>query len=76
MARSWGRGLYLVQDETARISPYFWELVVELMLIATVLFLEGGLLDLGRVGQRLFQRLAVVRMPDECPTRPLGPWPV
>jgi branched-chain amino acid transport system permease protein len=48
---------YLVQDETARISPYFWELVVGLMLIATVLFLEGGLLDLGRVGQRLFQRL-------------------
>jgi branched-chain amino acid transport system permease protein len=48
---------YLVQDETARISPYFWELVVGLMLIATVLFLEGGLLDLGRVAQRLFQRL-------------------
>jgi hypothetical protein len=27
------------------------------MLIATVLFLEGGLLDLGQVGRRLFDRL-------------------
>ncbi len=43
---------YLVQDATAKISPYFWEFVVGLMLIATVLFLEGGLLDLGRVGRR------------------------
>src|SRR5499427_6420611 len=48
---------YLVQDQTARVSPYFWEFVVGVMLIATVLFLEGGLLDLGRVSQRLFQRL-------------------
>jgi hypothetical protein len=35
---------------------------VGLMLIATVLFLEGGLLDLGRVGRRLFDRLR--RRPD------------
>jgi branched-chain amino acid transport system permease protein len=48
---------YLVQDATAKISPYFWEFVVGVMLIATVLFLEGGLLDLGRVGRRLFDRL-------------------
>jgi len=31
--------------------------VVGVMLIATVLFLEGGLLDLGRVAQRLLDRL-------------------
>lgn len=48
---------YVMQDTTARISPYFWEFVVGLMLIATVLFLEGGLLDLGQVGKRLFDRL-------------------
>jgi len=53
---------YLVQDATARVSPYFWEFVVGLMLIATVLFLEGGLLDLGRVSRRLFDRLR--RRPD------------
>ncbi len=53
---------YLVQDGTAKISPYFWEFVVGLMLIATVLFLEGGLLDLGGVGRRLLDRLR--RRPD------------
>ena len=45
---------YLVQDATAKISPYFWEFIVGGMLIATVLFLEGGLMDLGRVGRRAF----------------------
>lgn len=37
---------YLVQDSTAKISPYFWEFVVGGMLIAVVLFLEGGLMSL------------------------------
>ena len=37
---------YLVQDATAKISPYFWEFVVGGMLIAVVLFLEGGLMSL------------------------------
>ena len=48
---------YFVQDSTAKISPYFWEFIVGGMLIATVLFLEGGLMDLGRVGQRLMARI-------------------
>ena len=48
---------YLVQDATAKISPYFWEFIVGGMLIVTVLFLEGGLMDLGRVGRNLFNRL-------------------
>lgn len=37
---------YVVQDSTAKISPYFWEFVVGGMLIAVVLFLEGGLMSL------------------------------
>ena len=48
---------YLVQDSTAKISPYFWEFIVGGMLIATVLFLEGGLMDLGRVARNAFDRL-------------------
>lgn len=47
---------YLVQDSTAKISPYFWEFIVGGMLIATVLFLEGGLMDLGRVGRNFINR--------------------
>jgi branched-chain amino acid transport system permease protein len=47
---------FVVQDYTAKISPYFWEFVVGGMLIATVLFLEGGLMDLGNVARRLFRR--------------------
>jgi branched-chain amino acid transport system permease protein len=46
---------YLVQDSTAKLSPYFWEFIVGGMLMATVLFLEGGLMgglvDFGRVGR-------------------------
>jgi branched-chain amino acid transport system permease protein len=48
---------FVVQDWTAKISPYFWEFVVGLMLMATVLFLEGGLMDLGRVGRNLVDRM-------------------
>jgi branched-chain amino acid transport system permease protein len=47
---------YLVQDSTAKFSPYFWEFIVGGMLIATVLFLEGGLMDLGRIGRRFIAR--------------------
>ena len=48
---------YLVQDASAKISPHFWEFVVGGMLIATVLFLEGGLMDLGRVGRKWIDRV-------------------
>ncbi len=49
-----GAVVYLVvQDLTAKISPHFWEFVVGGMLILTVLFLEGGLMDLGRVFRNL-----------------------
>ena len=53
-----GATIYLVvQDWSAKASPYLWELIVGLMLIATVLFLEGGLMDLGRVGRNLMNRI-------------------
>ncbi len=44
------------RTSTAKISPYFWEFIVGGMLMATVLFLEGGLMDLGRVGRNLIAR--------------------
>jgi branched-chain amino acid transport system permease protein len=47
---------FVVQDYSAKISPFFWEFVVGGMLIATVLLLEGGLLDLGNVARRLLSR--------------------
>jgi branched-chain amino acid transport system permease protein len=48
---------FVVQDWTAKISPFFWEFIVGGMLIATVLFLEGGLMDIGALGKRLIGRL-------------------
>ena len=52
-----GATIYLVvQDYAAKISPFFWEFVVGFMLIATVLFLEGGLMDLGNVLRRTAAR--------------------
>jgi branched-chain amino acid transport system permease protein len=52
-----GAAIYsFVQDATAKINPFFWEFVVGGMLIATVLFFENGLMDLGRIGRRLFER--------------------
>jgi len=47
---------FVVQDYTAKISPFFWEFVVGGMLMATVLFLEGGLMDLGNVARRAVER--------------------
>jgi branched-chain amino acid transport system permease protein len=47
---------FVVQDWTAKINPYLWEFIVGGMLIATVLFLEGGLMDLGHVARRQFDR--------------------
>ena len=52
-----GATIYLVvQDYSAKISPFFWEFVVGGLLIATVLLLEGGLLDLGPAVLRLCDR--------------------
>jgi branched-chain amino acid transport system permease protein len=46
----------VVQDTTAKINPHLWEFIVGGMLIATVLFLEGGLMDLGRISQGYLNR--------------------
>jgi branched-chain amino acid transport system permease protein len=52
-----GAAIYLVvQDWSAKLSPYFWEFVVGGLLIATVLLLEGGLMDLGPAVLRLSGR--------------------
>lgn len=37
---------YVVQDWTSAINPYLWEFVIGGLLIAVVLFLEGGLMSL------------------------------
>jgi branched-chain amino acid transport system permease protein len=47
---------FVVQDYSAKISPFFWEFVVGGMLIATVLLLDGGLLDLGPAALRYRDR--------------------
>jgi len=52
---------FVVQDYSAKISPFFWEFVVGFMLIATVLLFEGGLLDLGPAVLRLRDRWRVAR---------------
>lgn len=51
---------YIVQDATAKISPHFWEFVVGVMLISTVLFLQGGLMDIGKVAQQIWRKLSNV----------------
>jgi branched-chain amino acid transport system permease protein len=48
---------FVVQDYTAKWNPHLWEFIVGGMLMATVLFLEGGLMDLGRIARNAFNRL-------------------
>ena len=36
----------VVQDLAAKINPYYWMFVIGAMLMATVLFLEGGLMNI------------------------------
>jgi branched-chain amino acid transport system permease protein len=47
---------FVVQDWSAKISPFFWEFVVGGMLIVTVLLFDGGLLDLGPAALRVRDR--------------------
>ena len=37
---------YIVQDAAAKVSPFFWEMVIGILLICVVLFLEGGLMSI------------------------------
>jgi branched-chain amino acid transport system permease protein len=42
-----GAAVYVVvQDLAAKINPYYWMFIIGAMLMATVLFLEGGLMSL------------------------------
>jgi len=52
---------FVVQDYSAKISPFLWEFVVGFMLIATVLLFERGLLDLGPAALRLLDRWRAAR---------------
>jgi len=54
---------FVVQDYSAKISPFFWEFVVGFMLITTVLLFERGLLDLGPAVLRLRDRRRAAREP-------------
>jgi branched-chain amino acid transport system permease protein len=56
---------FVVQDWSAKISPFFWEFVVGGLLIGTVLLLDGGLLDLGPAAVRLRQRWRAGNGPPE-----------
>jgi len=47
---------YVVQDYTAKINPYMWEFVIGGLLIAVVLFLEGGLMSLVDAAGNIFAR--------------------
>jgi len=50
---------YVVQEFTAQDNPYLWEFVIGAMLIATVLFLDEGLISLGdKAMRRLVGRAA------------------
>ncbi len=46
----------IVQDYAAKVNPFYWMFVIGGLLMATVLFLEGGLMDLGAAGRRLAER--------------------
>jgi len=52
---------YVVQDYTARIDPHLWEFIIGAMLIAVVLFLEGGLMSLVDWARDAMARLRRVR---------------
>jgi branched-chain amino acid transport system permease protein len=59
-----GAAVYVVvQDVAARINPFYWMFVIGALLMATVLFLEGGLMDLLDRGRRAVARLLRRRAP-------------
>jgi branched-chain amino acid transport system permease protein len=50
----------VVQDLAAKVNPFYWMFFIGALLMATVLFLEGGLMDIldksRRITVRLFSR--------------------
>ena len=47
----------VVQDLAAKFNPYYWMFIIGAMLMATVLFLDGGLMDLVDRSRRIVARL-------------------
>lgn len=66
-----GAAVYiLVQDVAAKLNPFYWMFVIGGLLIATVLFLEGGLMEiLDRLYARWTRRSRPVAAPPLAPTR-------
>ena len=53
-----GAAVYVVlQDYAAQVNPFYWMFVIGALLMATVLFLEGGLMSLLDAGRSLLRRL-------------------
>jgi branched-chain amino acid transport system permease protein len=53
-----GAAIYVVvQDVAAKINPFYWMFVIGGLLMATVMFLEGGLMEVLDIARRRFRRL-------------------
>ncbi len=47
----------VVQDYAAKVNPFYWMFVIGSLLMATVLFLEGGLMEALDIARRYLRRL-------------------
>jgi branched-chain amino acid transport system permease protein len=53
-----GAAIYVVvQDVAAKVNPFYWMFVIGGLLIATVMFLEGGLMEVLDIARRRFRQL-------------------
>jgi branched-chain amino acid transport system permease protein len=53
-----GAAIYVVvQDVAAKINPFYWMFVIGGLLMATVMFLEGGLMEVLDIARRRLRRL-------------------
>ena len=53
-----GAAIYVVvQDVAAKINPFYWMFVIGGLLMATVMFLEGGLMEVLDIARRRFRQL-------------------
>jgi branched-chain amino acid transport system permease protein len=53
-----GAAIYVVvQDVAAKINPFYWMFVIGGLLMATVMFLEGGLMEVLDISRRRFRQL-------------------
>lgn len=53
-----GAAIYvIVQDIAAKVNPFYWMFVIGGLLMATVMFLEGGLMEVLDIVRRRFRQL-------------------